>query len=175
MRREFLIIIGLALVAVVISVFVLLQGSNKLSDWLFGQATVDGQLSGAAVVVPFTKIAQGSQSAIERRVNYFITSVDQLNTLWKMVDATSTPPAIDFKKDAVIAVFAGEQPTTGYAIMVSKIEDSSTRLVSITLARPDGNCMVGQAFTAPYELVTLPATSLPLAHEDTSTTISCPK
>lgn len=170
MRQEFLIIMGVALVAIVIGVFAFLFGWGAIPAT--PSPVANNQLS--VVIVPFTEITRGSKSTVATRVNYLITSADQLNKLWKMIDATSTRPAIDFKKDAVIAVFAGERPTTGYTITVSKVEDSSTRLVSITLARQDGNCIVGQAFTAPYELITVPATSLPLAHKDISTTTSCP-
>jgi hypothetical protein len=90
-----------------------------------------------------------------------------------MINATTTPPKVDFEKNAVIAVFAGQQPSTGYAIQVSKVVDSSARLVSITIAKPDDGCMNGQSLTTPYELVTILTTSLPLAHEDLSATTMC--
>ncbi|MDP2652107.1 MAG: protease complex subunit PrcB family protein [bacterium] len=161
--RNTLIVGGVAVAAIVIGVLVFLRGGDSFSNASASPATV----------VSFTQLARGSHSKVTMRVNYLITSSDQLNELWKMVDATSTPPKIDFKKEAVIAVFAGEQPTAGYAISVAKVEDTSARIVSITLAKPDGRCMTGQVLTTPYELVTLPATSLPLAHEDISTTTSC--
>ncbi|MDD2657608.1 MAG: protease complex subunit PrcB family protein [Candidatus Pacebacteria bacterium] len=129
----------------------------------------------AAVVVPFTEVARGSSSTVTKRVNYFITTAEGLNKLWKMIDAEGAPPKVDFKNEAVVAVFAGQKPTAGYAIQVSKVEDSGTRLVSITLAEPSESCMVAQSLTAPYEIVTLPTTALPLAHEDIPATADCPK
>src|SRR5665811_1832324 len=98
-------------------------------------------------IVPFTKIAQGMQSNVSTRANYLITSPSALSKLWKLIDATTTPPEIDFNRDAVVAVFAGERPTTGYAISVAKIEDTGMRTVSVTIAKPDTTCMTGQAFT----------------------------
>ncbi len=157
----------MAVIAAAIGVFFFYSG-----DFSEGPSSIaDSQQS--AVIVPFTKIVSGSQSQVSRRVNYVITSSAELNELWKMVDTTATPPNIDFEKDAVIAVFAGERPTTGYAIEVSNVVDSNTRLVSITLTKPDGNCMTGQSLTTPYEIVAVPTTSLPLSHEDISTTVSC--
>ncbi len=162
MRQDIFILIGVAIVAVGIGVFVFSSGRGDLSD-----------TSSSAVAVPFTEIAKGSQSAIERRVNYLITSSSQFGELWKMITATGTPPKIDFKTHAVIAVFAGQKPATGYAIAVAKIEDASVRMVSITLAKPSDNCILAQSITTPYQLISVPTTSLPLAHKDVSITTTC--
>ncbi|MEK7114185.1 MAG: protease complex subunit PrcB family protein [Patescibacteria group bacterium] len=167
--RDTLIIIGLALVTVVIGAFLYFRGNTSNAS-----PSIAPTSQPSAVAVPFTPLARGNTSTVTKRVNYLITSADGLDKLWKMLDATSTPPTVDFNKNAVIAVFAGQQPTTGYAIEVSKIADLSSRLVSITLAKPDGACITGQSLTTPYEIVTVPTTSLPLAHEDISTTVSCP-
>lgn len=163
--------IGVALIAVAIGVAVFISDKGNLQST--SSFVADNQSS--AVIVPFTKLVQGTQSTIEKRVNYFITSTTQLSELWKMIDAAGTPPKVDFKKDAVIAVFAGRQPTTGYAIEVSKVLDSSSRMVSITLAKPDGACAPTQSSSSPYEIVAVPVTSLPLAHQDIVTSVNCPK
>jgi hypothetical protein len=106
-------------------------------------------------------------------VNYLITSSSQFGELWKVVTATGAPPKIDFKTHSVIAVFAGQKPTAGYAVAVAKIEDASARMVSITLAKPSDDCMLAQSITTPYQLISVPATSLSLAHEDISVTTTC--
>jgi len=169
MKQERLIIIGVALVAICIGVYLFLNGNFSSTTPL--PAVSDTQPT--AVAVPFTPLLRGTYSNVTSRVNYFITSSDQLNELWKMINATTTPPKVDFEKNAVIAVFAGQQPSTGYAIQVSKVVDSSARLVSITIAKPDDACAKGKSLTTPYELVTIPTTSLPLAHEDLSATTKC--
>lgn len=169
MKQERLIIIGVALVAICIGVYLFLSGN-------FSSTPVPATVSdthATTVAVPFTPLMRGTYSNVTSRVNYFITSPDQLNELWKMINATSTPPKVDFEKNAVIAVFAGQQPSAGYAIQVSKVVDSSARLVSITIAKPDDGCIKGQSLTTPYELVTIPTTSLPLAHEDLLATATC--
>jgi hypothetical protein len=168
MKRDRLIVVGVAVVAIGIGGYLFLTGN-------FSSTVVPttSQDQTATVTVPFTTLLSGSQSTVSTRVNYFITSPDQLSELWKMINATSTPPKVDFNKEAIIAVFAGQQPTTGYAINISKIVDSSARLVSVTIVKPDSSCITGQSFTAPFELVTVPATTLPLAHEDLSTTTKC--
>jgi len=150
-----------------------LNGGIGTSNSLF--ATSASSNSQQTAAIPFTKITSGTESKVRMRVNYLITSADELRQLWGMVSATGTPPAVDFKKNAVIAVFAGEQPTVGHVIEVSKIEDSTVRNVSLTIMKPDTNCMVAQTVTAPYEIVAMPATALPLTHQDTLTVNKCPR
>lgn len=162
------IISGIALVGVVVWAAVSLGGfSNTLSS-----TASTTQLS--ATIVPFTPLAEGTHSKVATRVNYFITSAADFQKLWTMVDATGTPPAVDFTTHAVLAVFAGKQSTTGYGIKVSKVLDSDTRLVSVIIEKPDSTCKAKASVTMPYELVVVPITSLPLEHEDVSTTITCP-
>lgn len=170
MKKDTLIVVGVVLLAVAIGGYFSLNGNLKNSS----PATVSESQT-SAVVVPFTTLASGTRSTVTDRVNYVITSSTQLSQLWKLVDAPGTPPKVDFSKNAVIAVFAGRQPTAGYVITVSKITDSSARLVSVTIQKPDSTCKPKATATMPYELVTIPATTLPLAHEDISTTVSCPK
>jgi hypothetical protein len=169
MRQETLIIISVAVIAVAGGVVFLLPDFGNLSNAFPTAAPTQP----AAAIVPFTRIAQGKESTVTKRVNYLIVSPVQMEKLWKMIDATSTPPTIDFKTHAVIAVFAGEEPTAGYAITVSRIEDSSERTVSVTLSKPGVSCMVGQSLTHPYEIVVVPTTSLPLGHKDISATTDC--
>lgn len=158
MKKDTHLVLGMVLVAAAIGTMVLVPGRSGTP---------------AAVVVPVTALARGSSSTVPARVNYLITSSAELSELWGLVDAGGSPPPIDFATNAVLAVFAGAQPTTGYAIRVAKVQDAGTRLVSITLAAPAEGCPVGQALTAPYEIVAVPATALPLAHEDISATVGC--
>jgi hypothetical protein len=163
-------IIGVTLASVVIGILASLMGYGGDTS---NTSSVVASDQPKETAIPFTKVVEGTQSTVTTRVNYLITSSVGLSKLWKMVDATSTPPAVDFNTHAVIAVFAGQRPTTGYAIKVSEVLDSTSRLVSITVAKPDSNCMTGQSLTAPYEIVVVPATSLPFAHEDQVITTTC--
>ena len=173
MREETLIIAGAALVVVVLGGAGLLSvRSSDTTPTVVAPVITDSQPLVAEV--PFTTLVQGTTSSVAKRINYRATSASQLKELWKMISATSTPPAINFATQEVIGVFAGKQPTTGFAIAVSKIEDAAARVVSITIARPDGTCTKKQLATAPYEIIAVPATTLPLTHEDMSTTTGCP-
>ena len=169
--RDTLIVIGLALVAIVIGVFMFLYGQGTFSST--PPAAVS--YTPPAVTVPFTQLAQGEHSTVSTRANYLITSKSELADLWAMVDARGQVPAVDFTTNSVIAVFAGKEPTAGYTIAVSKIQDASTREVIVTLSAPGGSCVLAQKATAPYQIIELPKTSLNLTHQDLLTTTSCLK
>ena len=172
MQNTSLVTTGVALVAVVIGVFFFIYGPNGLS---YPMPSDNGLFNPSpSTTVPFEELARGQKSSVTARVNYLITSTEQLKKLWSMVDATSTPPTIDFKTHSVMAVFAGQQPTAGYAISVSKIVDVVKRVVSVTIKRPGKDCISAQMLTTPYQLVSVPVTSLSLTHENATTTTACP-
>lgn len=147
-------VVGFVAAVIVVVILITVYGSS-----------ISNTSSLAATPVSFTKLAQGTQSTVSTRTNYLITSANELEKLWKMIDAKGNPPAIDFTKNCVAAIFAGT---------VAKVEDTNVRTVMVALATPDGRCLSKNATTTPYELVTVPITSLPLAHKDISITAACP-
>lgn len=152
-----LILLGLAVVLVIVGVF-----------------TVSSNRGGpAAVLVPFTMLAGGSQSNVTARVNYLITTQEDLSALWELLKEPPPVPTVDFNTKVVAAVFAGEVPTTGYAITVAEVKDIDKRIVKIELTKPDESCILAQSLTAPYQVIELPKTSLPFTHADTWTTKTC--
>ncbi len=167
--RDTLIIIGLAFVAVVVGAFLFLYGRESLSNASSSAVAYNTP----AATVPFTELAQGVQSSVSVRANYLITSESQLSELWKMIDARGQTPVVNFATHDVVAVFAGKEPTAGYTITVSKVEDTNTREVTVALTSPGGSCVLAQSVTAPYQVVELPKTSLPLTHTDQAITASC--
>ncbi len=162
---------GLILVLVVLSAFLITYGRNTTNS--SQTATVSGVTTETIAEVSFVEIANGTQSEIKKRTNYLITSEEGLTKLWKLIQANAPEPKVDFTTHAVIAVFAGQKSTGGYGITVKKIEDGNMRDVIVTLTSPGTNCMVTQAVTTPYQIVTIPLTELSFTHHDLSTTTSC--
>ncbi|MDO8231927.1 MAG: protease complex subunit PrcB family protein [bacterium] len=171
MRNIFTVVGTILLVAGIALIFFFIQNKNAGSDASLTQA---GSAS-AAVAVPFERIANGVRSTVKERVNYAISSSGQMAELWTLLDKSGVPPAIDFNRQMVIAVFAGEKPAVGYGISVSKVTDADQRLVTVTLQNPEGTCTSKSSNTAPYEIIVVPIAPLPLAHQDTSATVACPK
>lgn len=167
------IIVGVALLVVVVGagVFFFSRRTTPEMETSYPSETP----SPTATVVPFTELARGTQSTVGGRVNYIVTSPDQLRELWELIGAKNRMPDIDFSKSAVAAVFAGERPTGGYGIAVSRVEDADARKVTVTLTQPKSGCVLTQAVTMPYQVVEFPSTTLQLTHEDISTTTNCPK
>jgi hypothetical protein len=159
---------GVVLAVIIIEVLVFLYSGN-----LNTIPSVAIENLPTITVVPFTKLVQGMQSSISTRINYLITSTDELEKLWKMISASEKIPTVDFTRYSVAAVFAGEKPTNDYTIAVSRVEDTNVRTVIVTLAQPTASCKPKHSITAPYELIVLPKTSLALTHEDRIATTSC--
>lgn len=168
--RDTLTIIGVVFVASVIGVPFFLYGPNDFPNMPTQAVT---KTAPPARLVPFREIARGSHSTETRRVNYLITSRADLAQLWKMLDATGTPPEVDFTTRAIIAVFAGTQSESGCRIAVSRIEDTEVRTVIVALTKPGINCAPSQSVTAPYAIVELPKTPLTLTHRDVLLRRSC--
>jgi hypothetical protein len=168
--RNKIIIIGVAVLAIVIGVLIFLSGTGSGAKLDSGTA-YELNKPVAAVAVPFTKLAVGAKSSVAVRANYLITSPSELSKLWTMIDAKGNPPTVDFSKQTVLAVFAGKESTSSIAI--AKIEDTNTRLVSISITRPEGACAAKVPATSPYEIAVVPASSLPLTHTDILTTTKC--
>lgn len=162
----------LGMVLVMVAIVVIVRFPVRSGGQVTSPAPVVADTQPAAVAVPFTEIARGVKSRVATRTNYIITSPDQMKKLWDMVDAKGAVPAVDFTTEAVIAVFAGADSTS--SIAVAKIEDAAARMVSITISRPEEACLAKLSTTTPYELIKVPVTTLPLTHEDISTTVSCP-
>jgi hypothetical protein len=166
--RDKLIVAGLTIIIAGIGISLFLRNSRDLTFQILSASTS----ATSSVSVPFTKLAQGTESSIMLRTNYLITSQTELDDLWKLVGASSTPPQVAFEKQSVLAVFAGKEPSV--AIAVSKVEDMNVvRLVSVTLLQPEPTCPQPSGHASSYELVVVPATTLGLAHADTVTTLGC--
>lgn len=123
--------------------------------------------------VPFAELAKGAHAKVAERVNYLITSEEGLKELWKLLENGEKLPTVDFSQESVVAVFSGEHATGGYDISVIKVEDSEERMVSLKLSAPGGGCVVTQAISAPYQVIKIPSTNLPLTHADSSVTTNC--
>lgn len=167
-KKEVLIVSGVLLVIIIIGVVIFVP--NLLTPAPASTQPVVA-VQPAAVAVPIETLAHGVKSTITDRVNYVITSPAEMTKLWKMVDAAEPPPTVDFNKQMVLAVFAGKG--TSADITIARVVDADARVVSVTIVPPGPACAQKVKTTAPYEIVAVPATSLPLTHRDVTTTASC--
>jgi hypothetical protein len=137
-----------------------------------GQAPATAN-STEAVSVPISEVVHGIHSTVSKRANYLITSQTGFLALWALIDAGTQPPNIDFSKNDIIAVFTGDEPTAGFDITVSQVEDSQSRMVTVLVTKPGSSCLPKESSTSPYQIIELPKTTLPLSHQDQEHTTSC--
>ncbi|MEJ0053573.1 MAG: protease complex subunit PrcB family protein [bacterium] len=126
--------------------------------------------------VDFTTLTTGTHAGgVTTRKNYLATDAEGIAKLWKLAFGTSsTTPAVDLSSQEVVGVFAGQKPTGGYAIAVTKVEDSATeRTVYVTLTVPGKGCMVTQSLSTPYSIIVMPRSPLPVTHQDATSTREC--
>ncbi len=166
--KDVLTIVGIALLAAVLGAAIILYGPSRAT----APTVLDTPPAGTPVAA--TVLSQGAQSAVSARTNYLITSGSELRALWQMLSTNDPVPSVDFSQSDVIALFAGTEPSAGYVISTPAVLDSSSeRLVEVQIAKPGVSCLAAQKQTAPYVVVLLPKSSLPLSHRDTATTTSC--
>jgi hypothetical protein len=102
----------------------------------------------------FTSIDQRNQSQIDEPREAAVRSAAELAALWKEHEPNNSPPAVDFGKSMVIAVFLGTRRTAGYTAEITKIEKQDDGLlVTWREQRPGPDDLVAQVVTAPFHIV----------------------
>ena len=180
--KDMLIILGMIIAAGVVGAYLYFYTPADLASPYVTPVIATSSEPAAAsaqspATVSFTTLNTGTRAAqVTARKNYAAGDATGLEKLWALAfgaNATSTP-AINFDKQEVIGIFAGEKPTGGYAIKVTKVEDSATeRTIHIALVVPGAKCVTTQSVTSPYTIISLPLSSLPLAHQDATSTSEC--
>jgi hypothetical protein len=67
-------------------------------------------------------------------------------------------PEVDFTRDLVVVVAAGQRPTGGHEIAVDQVTQSGPALtISVVETKPGPNCMTTAALTQPVDVVVIPA------------------
>lgn len=170
--KDVLLILALCVAAIAIGAWLLFIDAHPAAG---GTASVTVATSTTPATPVVTELSSGVNArGVVVRKNYLVTDSDDFAQLWAMAgNASSTLPAVDFTKDEVVGVFAGNEPTGGYTITVSGVTDSDVRTVAVTIIAPGKTCTVADSITSPYEIVALPISMLPLTHEDTTQTEEC--
>ena len=105
----------------------------------------------------FVTIAKESYSGANKKENVIITNEKAWEELWDKIYSTQFPkpkaPDIDFKKEIVIGVLAGEFSTGGYSIEIVEIQQSNKQInVKVKSKSPGPKCGVTSALTQPIHL-----------------------
>lgn len=140
--------------------------SRLLLSSVIGLWTVAALAAGA----PFSTIEKGGVSGVTSPRTLVIKSEEEWQRLWAQHAAararTPGPPQIDFSREMVIAVFAGERTTGGFTVEVTAIDVSSGAIrVTYQESGPPPDSFLTQALTQPYHLVTTPRVEGPVTFQ----------
>jgi hypothetical protein len=106
----------------------------------------------------FETVTKSFASGHPDKANYVVTTREEWERLWDAALSNTYPrppaPAVDFAQHSIIAVFQGNQPSSGYDISVTKIEKSGKKLkVHVKEVSPDLPCKVLLVITQPFQII----------------------
>jgi len=120
-----------------------------------------------SVFLKFETIGKGFFSGFTERKNWVIRTQEQWAELWSIHTSTriphTSPPAIDFARDMVLAVFMGQRPSGGFSIEITKVEKvENTIVVFFRETEPAPEAEVTAVLTQPYHIIKIEKTDLPV-------------
>ena len=102
-------------------------------------------------------IDRGTQSNMDAARQVVVRSEADWTKLWRQHAPDRKPPAVDFGKEIVVAVFAGSKPTSGYEVAIVAMREASGGLVvDYQETQPARDAMTAQVLTSPYHIVAIP-------------------
>jgi hypothetical protein len=115
-------------------------------------------------LLPFVSFDKGTSSGIVEPREVVVQSEREWEALWKQhAPDGPSPLPVNFAKEQIIGVFAGQRPTAGYRVEIVKVErDSGGLTVVYKIESPPQDAIAAQQLTQPFHLVRLPALGLPI-------------
>lgn len=112
----------------------------------------------AATAPSVNTIARGQFTRIDSPRQVVARTAEQWTALWRAHAPDREPPAVDFSKDMVVAVFLGSRPTAGFRVEIVGVrEEQGKTVVQYREAQPPPGAITAQVITAPFHIVTVPA------------------
>jgi hypothetical protein len=106
--------------------------------------------------VDIRRIGQWTNTGINEARRMVIRDANGWAKFWSEL-GVGERPAVDFTRDLVIAVAAGQQPTGGHGIAVSRVGQNNGELtIEVVVTSPGPNCMTTSSLTQPVDIVVVP-------------------
>ena len=103
------------------------------------------------------RIGQWTRTGIGEARRLIIRDANAWDQFWSEL-GVGDRPAVDFTRDVVVAVAAGQRPTGGYEIAVDRITQANGELtVEVVERTPSPNCVTAASLTQPVDVVVVPA------------------
>jgi protease stability complex PrcB-like protein len=108
--------------------------------------------------IAIRRIGQWSTSGITGPARVVIRDDSDYAKFWSGLGNAGSRPSVDFTRDIVIAVAAGQQSTGGHSIAVERVTRVGAGLaVEVTETVPAPGCATTQALTQPVDVVVVAA------------------
>lgn len=102
------------------------------------------------------RIGQWTRTGIGEARRLVIRDANAWADFWSEL-GVGDRPAVDFSRDVVVAVAAGQRPTGGHEIAVERVINSGGELtVEVVETTPGPNCMTTASLTQPVDVVVVP-------------------
>jgi hypothetical protein len=102
------------------------------------------------------RIGQWTRTGIAEARRLVIRDANAWADFWSELGMGGRP-AVDFSRDVVVAVAAGQRPTGGYEIAVERVTNNGGELtVEVVETTPGPNCMTTASLTQPVDVVVVP-------------------
>jgi hypothetical protein len=135
------------------------------------------------VSIPLSRLVSGSgsfatYSGLTSPVRRVVRDAVTWSALWDQINRPFLPrpplPAVNFRRENIVIVASGAQPTGGYAVTIEAIEQDSAGIeVVVREDRPAPGCPVSAATTQPLDLVRLPASDQAVRFRNRAIVIPC--
>jgi outer membrane protein assembly factor BamB len=104
--------------------------------------------------VEVRNLSSGTYGASEQRGAVAAFDEQTYRARWAELVGEGQPPAVDFSREAVVFVSAGQRSTGGYKVQVrgARVE-GETLLLDVVVQGPPAGSMTSQALTNPYAVV----------------------
>ena len=104
-----------------------------------------------------------------------ITNQESFEEIFHAVHESSEAlPEINFEEKIVIAVLAGERPSSGYSIEIDRIEEGASALIiSVVTTKPGDGCVVNTVITYPYHFVQISKIAKEILFKETLGETTC--
>lgn len=125
--------------------------------------------------VTFSTILSGIRSGIHAQMQVVIRTPTEWNALWQRHAAglatTAGIPKVDFSRDMVIAVFAGDAPVATQVSIVRIIQQQDQLVVLVRIAEMQpGPAQTDTTIASPFQVVRLARSNLPVVFRPAKTT-----
>jgi hypothetical protein len=100
-----------------------------------------------------TRLWKGGNAPSAEERQELVTDAETFKGYWQVLYPKLAPPEVDFTKQAVVVLMAGERPTAGYSIQVSRLGEKEEEIViHYRVVSPPADAVTAQVITRPWTL-----------------------